>query len=44
MADEYDIVIVNGVVVTETTTEELDLAIKDEKVAKISARGTLRRM
>jgi UDP-N-acetylmuramyl pentapeptide synthase len=41
MADEYDTVIINGVVVTESTTEELDIAIKNEKVVKVSARGSL---
>lgn len=41
MATEYDVIILNGVVVTETDVGELDIAIKDEKIAKIVGRGGL---
>lgn len=42
MAIEYDLIIVNGVVVTDTEIRECDIAVKDEKVAKIVARGGLK--
>ncbi|KAF2878482.1 D-hydantoinase [Massariosphaeria phaeospora] len=42
MATEYDLIIVNGVVVTESETNEYDIAVKDEKVAKVAPRGELR--
>jgi dihydropyrimidinase len=42
MALEYDLIIVNGVVVTDTSIQNLDIAIKDEKIAKIVPRGSLR--
>ena len=41
MATEYDVIILNGVVVTDTDVGELDIAIKDEKIAKIVGRGGL---
>lgn len=38
----YDLIIVNGVVVTDTDIKEYDIAIKDEKIAKIVPRGELK--
>ena len=42
MATEFDLVILNGVVVTDTDIAELDIAIKGEKIAKIVPRGQLK--
>lgn len=42
MATEYDLLIINGVVVTDTEIQECDVAIKDEKIAKIVPRGGLK--
>jgi dihydropyrimidinase len=39
---EYDLVIINGIVVTDTEIKECDVAVKDEKIAKIVARGELK--
>jgi dihydropyrimidinase len=41
MATEYDLIIVNGIVVTDAEIQEWDIAIKDEKIAKIAPRGDL---
>ncbi|KAF2710738.1 D-hydantoinase [Pleomassaria siparia CBS 279.74] len=41
MATTYDIIILNGIVVTDTEVAELDVAIKDEKIVKILKRGAL---
>ena len=41
MASEYDLLIVNGVVVTDTDIGEYDVAIKDEKIEKVATRGSL---
>jgi dihydropyrimidinase len=41
MATEYDTIIVNGIVVTDTEIQEWDIAVKDEKIAKIVPRGNL---
>lgn len=41
MALEYDLLIVNGVVVTDTEVGEYDIAVKDEKIAKVVKRGEL---
>lgn len=41
MATEYDLIIVNGIVVTDTDIQEWDVAIKDEKIAKLVSRGGL---
>ncbi|KAF2203677.1 D-hydantoinase [Delitschia confertaspora ATCC 74209] len=41
MATEYDLIILNGIVVTATDVEELDIAIRDEKVIKVVPRGSL---
>jgi dihydropyrimidinase len=38
---EYDLVIINGIVVTDTLIEQSDIAIKDEKIVKIVPRGGL---
>ncbi|KAF2084731.1 D-hydantoinase [Saccharata proteae CBS 121410] len=37
---EYDLLIINGLVITDTFTEEYDLAIKDEKIYKLAPRGS----
>ncbi|KAE8443169.1 hypothetical protein EG329_002267 [Mollisiaceae sp. DMI_Dod_QoI] len=41
MAEEFDLLIVNGLVITDTETRELDIAVKDEKIAKLVPRGKL---
>ncbi|KAF1961353.1 hypothetical protein CC80DRAFT_577777 [Byssothecium circinans] len=41
IATEYDLFILNGVVVTDTEIREYDVAIKGEKIAKVVARGSL---
>lgn len=41
MATEYDLLVVNGVVVTDTDVGEYDVAVKDEKIAKVARRGDL---
>jgi dihydropyrimidinase len=41
MTLEYDLLIFNGIVVTDTSIQESDIAIKDEKIAKIVPRGGL---
>jgi dihydropyrimidinase len=40
MAD-YDLLILNGIVVTDTETGEKDIAIKNEKIVKVVPRGSL---
>jgi dihydropyrimidinase len=42
MALEYDLLIVNGIVVTDASIQERDMAIKGEKIAKIVPRGDLK--
>ena len=43
MAEEYDydLLILNGIVVTATETGELDIAVQGEKIAKLVPRGAL---
>jgi dihydropyrimidinase len=41
MAEEYDLLVLNGVVVTDTDIGEFDIAVKDEKIAKVIPRGGL---
>lgn len=41
MATNYDIIILNGIVVTDTDVGVLDVAIKDEKIVKVVQRGGL---
>ena len=36
---EYDLLVLNGLVVTHDTTAELDIAVKDGKIAKLVLRG-----
>lgn len=36
---EYDLLVLNGLVVTNEETGEFDIAIKDGKIAKIVTRG-----
>jgi dihydropyrimidinase len=40
MAD-YDLLVLNGVVVTDTEIGEKDIAIKDERIVKVAPKGTL---
>lgn len=40
MADQYDLIITNGVVVTATDVRNADVAIKDEKIIAIEAHGS----
>jgi dihydropyrimidinase len=42
MATTYDVIIVNGIVVTDTDVGEYDIAIKDEKIARVVKRGELK--
>ena len=42
MAAEYDLIVVNGIVVTDVEIQEWDIAVKDEKIAKIVQRGGLK--
>lgn len=42
MSADFDLLIVNGVVVTDTEIGEYDIAIKDEKIAKVVKRGELK--
>lgn len=41
MATDYDLIIVNGVVVSDTEIGEYDIAVRDEKIAKVVSRGGL---
>ena len=38
---EYDLLVLNGMVVTDQETGELDIAVKDGKIAKVVPRGSL---
>lgn len=38
---EYDLVILNGLVVTAEETREFDIAVKDGIIAKVVPRGSL---
>jgi dihydropyrimidinase len=38
---EYDLFVLNGIVVTDLETGDFDIAIKDEKIAKVVPRGAL---
>jgi len=38
---EYDLLVLNGLVVTDQETTELDVAIKEGKIAKLVPRGIL---
>jgi len=37
----YDLLVLNGLVVTDHSTGEFDIAVKDGKIAKVVPRGTL---
>lgn len=37
----YDLLVLNGLVVTDHSTGEFDIAVKDGKVSKVVPRGTL---
>jgi dihydropyrimidinase len=39
--DKYDILVVNGLVVTASDTAYYDIAIKDEKIALLAPQGSL---
>lgn len=39
---DFDLVIINATLVTDTETRECDIAIKDEKIALIEDRGTIK--
>lgn len=41
MMDEYDLLIVNGLVVTASDIAKYDIAIKDEKIALLAPHGSL---
>lgn len=38
---EYDLLVLNGLVVTNEETGEFDIAVKDRKIAKVVPRGSL---
>ena len=38
---EYDLLVVNGLVVTDEKSDEFDVAVKDGKIAKLIPRGSL---
>jgi dihydropyrimidinase len=38
---EYDLLVVNGLFVTDKETGQFDVAVKDGKVAKVVPRGSL---
>lgn len=42
MAAEYDILITNGVVVTDQEVKEADVAIKGERIAAVGPRGSFK--
>jgi dihydropyrimidinase len=37
---EYDLLVLNGLVVTDQETRELDIAVKDGKIAQVAPRGS----
>lgn len=39
MADDFDLVIANGLVVTAEEVREADIGIKDGKIAEVTTRG-----
>jgi dihydropyrimidinase len=41
---EYDLLVLNGVVVTDQEIGEFDIAVKDSKIEKIVKRGGLKGM
>ena len=42
MMTEYDLLVLNGLVVTDHETGEFDIAVKDGKVAKVVPRGSMK--
>lgn len=42
MTATYDIIIINGMVVTDTEVRECDIAVKSEKIVKVAPRGGLK--
>ena len=41
MTQEYDLLVLNGIVITDSSTGEFDIGVKDEKIAKVVRRGDL---
>ena len=41
MDTTYDLLVLNGIVVTHMSTGEFDIAVKDEKIVNIVPRGRL---
>ena len=39
---EYDLIVLNGLVVTDQETGECDIAVKDGKIANVVPRGALK--
>ena len=39
---EYDLLVLNGLVVTDQETAEFDIAVKDGEIAKLVPRGSLK--
>jgi dihydropyrimidinase len=39
---EYDLLVLNGLIVTDCETGEFDIAVKDGKIAKVVPRGSLK--
>ena len=42
MVAEYDVLVINGVVVTDTEVKEADIAITDGQIAAVDVRGSFR--
>jgi dihydropyrimidinase len=42
MMIEYDLLVLNGLVVTDHETGDFDIAVKDGKIAKVVPRGSLK--
>jgi len=38
---EYDLLVLNGLVVTDNSTGEFDIAVKDGKIVNVAPRGSL---
>lgn len=38
---EYNLLVLNGLVVTDNSTGEFDIAVKDGKIVKVAPRGSL---
>lgn len=40
---EYDLLVLNGLVVTHDSTNDFDIAVKDGKIAKLGPRGSFKK-